>query len=177
MFSLGALLVGYRVAFLREPEPSYCGKPVTQWLDAAQEDASFALHEIGPPALPYILSKLAKEDPESVQHRLYIRLWTHLPPSVRGLLRTPGNTTFDQTRAAIALQELGPGIIPALTDELRDRDPARIRVCAEVLGRWRERGKNIAAAIPYLTAALRDPDPRVARTAELALGMPPPSPP
>jgi HEAT repeat protein len=153
-------------------EPSYGGKPVTAWLDAGQEDASFALPEIGPPALPYILAKLAREDPEYAQHRIYTRLWAHLPSSVRRALLKPPNTIFDETRAVMALRELGPGIIPNLARELLNQNPARRKVCAEVLGGWRQGGKNIAVAVPFLTAALRDPDPRVARSAAQALGTP-----
>src|SRR5579862_2573371 len=39
-------------------EPVYAGKTADQWLNAGYEDASLALQQIGPPAVPFILGKL-----------------------------------------------------------------------------------------------------------------------
>ena len=168
---LTALSLGWR-AFSPDPEPVYAGKPVSQWLNEGQEDVSFALHEIGPPAMPYILGKLAREDPESAAYRFSNRWRRMVPSPLRRILPQPATATFDETRASMALLELGPKIIPELARELRHNNPACRSVSAEVLESWRERGKDITVAVPFLRAALRDPDPRVARWAARALDTP-----
>ncbi|HZR17512.1 MAG TPA: hypothetical protein VFE51_09310 [Verrucomicrobiae bacterium] len=164
-----ALVWASWLALSHSPEPRYGGRPVSQWLNAGQEDASMAMHEIGAPALPYILAKLAREDPECGSYREYRRWWSKVPTSIRCVLPKPAPALFDDTRAVMALLELGPEIIPSLALELRRGNPARRRASAEVLARWHKRGKNITVAIPALRLASRDPDPRLARVAEVAL--------
>lgn len=150
-------------------EPVYAGKTVDEWLAAGYEDASMALHEIGPPALPYIVAKLSREDPACGSLRRYHNLWNEIPLPVRRLFPRPKPASFDELRACGALLELGPQIIPVISIGLQDRNPVVRELSAHVLGVFRERGKNIGQAVPSLIEARRDPNPKVRARAAWAL--------
>jgi HEAT repeat protein len=154
-----------------EAEPSYAGKNLGDWIDSGHEDACQAVHEIGPAALPYILDKLAREDPRFGSNSRYARLYVRLPLPVRRLLTRPGPTNFDESRASSLLVELGPAAIPLLAEALHGTNPAVREVSAHVLGLMSARGKNIQVAIPNLRAASRDAYPQVATRAKWALGV------
>ena len=154
-----------------QPEPEFGGKIITQWLDAGQDDVCLALHEIGPPALPFVLAKFAREDPKQGSAIRYRQIWLRVPPRARGLLPQPAAVNFDETRACTALLELGPGSIPALAGALEHRNPMVRSLSAHALGLWRERGKDIGRALPALAKAMQDPNPAVRLRAAEALKM------
>jgi hypothetical protein len=159
------------MAISQRAEPTYSGKTVNQWLDAGYEDALMALHEIGPPALPYVLSKLAREDPRYGSLAIYGKFWKRTPALLRQLVSKPRPTNFDETRAYGALMELGPRIIPLLSSELQCRNPAVREVSAHVLGAFCQRHKDIQRAVPVLTKALQDPNGDVRKRAAWALNL------
>ncbi|HTL18369.1 MAG TPA: hypothetical protein VL793_14125 [Patescibacteria group bacterium] len=169
LFSLLVISLIFSRFVFRAPEPQYAGKTVSQWLEAGHEDASFALHEIGPPALPYIFAKLVREDPRNQWRNSYRSLLKHLPVSIRGLLPSPGGTSFDETRGCAIVLELGPGTIPELVRALQNRNPVVRQVSAEALGVWRRRGKCIDVAVPRLLTASKDSDRQVALCASAVL--------
>jgi hypothetical protein len=154
-----------------EAEPIYAGKSLGDWLNSGHEDACQAVHEIGLPAFPYILDKLASEDPRFGSNSRYARIYSRLPLPVRRPLPKPGPTNFDESRASGLLAELGPAAIPLLAEALHGTNPAVREVGAHVLGLMSERGKNIQVAIPRLRAASRDACPEVATRAKWALGV------
>jgi hypothetical protein len=160
---------GLAVTISRRTEPVYAGKTASQWLEEGHEDASLAMHEIGPPAMPYIIAKLAQEDPQYGSSLKYRRLWVRLPIFIREVLPKPQTANFDETRACSALLELGPGIVPDLTRELQNKNPAVRAVSALALRSLGERGRNIRRAVPYLQKALEDRNADVVRNAAMAL--------
>ena len=159
----------------RPAEPVYAGKSVTQWLEAGYEDCAKALQEIGPVAGPYVLAKLAREDPRYGSESVYRVLWARLPAPVRKVVPKPKSTNFDQLRATSALLEIGPQLVPVPALRVKDNNPAVRSVCARALGLLRRQGANIRPAFPALTEALGDPKPEVAALAALALGHAPAS--
>jgi HEAT repeat protein len=168
---LGVLGMGLalRVMTSQPSEPVYAGKTVDQWLDAGYEDASMALHEIGPPAVPYIVAKLSREDPRCGSLRRYQELWRRFPPALRMVLPKPKSGNFDELRACSALLELGPRIIALLSTGLQDQNPIVREVSAHALGSFREQGRKIDQSVPFLVEALRDSDPKVRTRAAQAL--------
>ena len=94
----GAVL-GLRFVTTQAVEPVYGGKPVSQWLEGGYEQASLALQEIGPPAAPYVLAKLSREDPRHGSSRKYQRLWCKIPLAFRNILPKLSAGNFDELRA------------------------------------------------------------------------------
>jgi hypothetical protein len=150
-------------------EPVYAGKTVSEWLEAGNEDATMALHEIGPPAAPYILAKLRREDPQHGSFQRYHDFWQNTHSALRRFLPKPKPANFDELRACGALLELGPLTVPMLTTGLHDSNPVVREVSAHALGSLRELGKNISVAAPFLNEARRDPNLRVRARAKWAL--------
>jgi len=151
-------------------EPVYAGKTADQWLNAGYEDASQALQQIGPPAVPFILAKLAREDPRYGSQRNYHELWNKLPTAFHSFLPRPKTGAFDELHACSILLELGPGIIQLLSSALKDKNPVVREVSAHVLGSFRLQSKDISKAAPALVEALRDPVAEVRARAAWALG-------
>lgn len=170
------LLVGLiwlvRAALSAAPEPTYAGKTAGQWLNAGYEDASQALQQIGPPAVPFILAKLAREDPQYGALRTRRDLWNKIPAAVRNFFPTPAAGAFDELHACSILVEMGPAVMPLLSSALRDRNPAVREVSADALGRFRQQGKDLSKAKPFLVDALHDPVAGVRRRAAEALDRP-----
>jgi hypothetical protein len=106
------------------PEPVYAGKPLHRWSDDGYEPMSMALHELGPAAAPFILSKLRREDPDYGFWVMYHQIWRKTPGCVRNLLPIPRTSNFDRDRACSALVELGPGVIPQLRYAAEDHNRA-----------------------------------------------------
>ena len=77
------------------------------------------LHELGPPAVPFVLAKLAREDPRYGTGRRYRELWRKMPPPIRRVLPKPADANFDELRACSLLLEIGPQIIPALAESCK----------------------------------------------------------
>jgi HEAT repeat protein len=168
-FTLLGMGLALRIMNSQPSEPAYAGKTVDQWLDAGFEDASMALYEIGPPAVPYIVAKLNREDPRHGSLQKYHELWRRVPPAIRTVFPKPKSGNFDELRACSALLELGPRIIPLLSTGLQDHNPIVREVSAHALGSFREQGRNIGQAVPFLVEALRDSDLNVRARAAWAL--------
>jgi hypothetical protein len=151
-------------------EPVYAGKTVSHWLDAGYEDASMAVQEIGPAAVPFVLAKLAREDPRYGSSRRYRQIWRMLPRGLRDIVPKPNAANFDELRACSTLLELGPPIVPFLTNGLAHHNTAVRKTCARALGYLRARGQDIRSAFPALKAALQDPNAEVRAAAVWAMG-------
>lgn len=168
---LAVLATGWTLCVLnsRPNEPVYAGKTADQWLNAGYEDACNALHEIGPPAGPYILNKLRCEDPHYGSQQKYRQFFSTLPPSLQRVLPKPAAGTFDELHACSALLELGPRIIPLLTTGLHDHSPVVREVCAHALGLFQKQGKSISKSVPFLVEAENDQNPEVRARAAWAV--------
>jgi HEAT repeat protein len=157
---------------LLHPEPSYGGKPVSYWLQQKEmvtldwQEVTKAFHEIGPRAVPYIVSSLTSGHSRAAQR--YLRVWTKSPGFVRGVLPAPRKPISDVT-AVNAFVDIGPAVIPILTGLLKDNDEA-VRYCAawalESL-KWRGHGETVEIA--QLISGLADPSSRVRVAAASAL--------
>jgi len=159
---LGLILSGTALSFWLasspEREPVHAGKKVTQWLDAGYEDCANALQEIGPPALPFILTHFGGSEPwsgrlPSAWRSATLRRWNFFR-------KTPA-CNLDEDRVCSLTLELGPGTIPILARELENRRANVRSVSARALSLWRDQGKDIRVAVPWLNQALNDPSPRV----------------
>jgi hypothetical protein len=168
---LAVLATGWTLCVLnsRPNEPLYAGKTADQWLNAGFEDTCSALHEIGPPAFPYVLKKLRLEDSHYGSQQKYRQFFSKLPPSLQRALPKPAAGTFDELHACSALLELGPRIIPLLTTGLRDHNPVVRDVCAHALGSFQRQGKNISKSVPFLVEAEADQIPEVRARAAWAV--------
>src|SRR5678809_184905 len=140
-----AAVFGIYMAASRPKEPLHAGKTVTQWLDAGYEDCSMALYEIGPPALPFILTTFGRAETPRM-----------FGPFAGACKRFPGLRSFfphlpehnlDEDRVCSLLLELGPRTIPMLAHELENRHANVRAISARTLGIWRERGKDIRVAL------------------------------
>jgi hypothetical protein len=150
-------------------EPSHAGKPINQWLDNGFEDASMALHEVGPAAAPCIFDKLRNEHPRYGRWQKYGALRQKLPATFQVVLPRAKVVSFDELRACSALLEIGPGVIPALASGLNDASPAVRITCAWALALFCERGKDIGVALPNLVRASNDGNSEVRERAASAL--------
>lgn len=166
LLGIGATLC---IVSARDPEPVYAGKTVSQWLDAGYEDAAMALQQIGPPAVPFVMAKLAREDPRYGSLRKYRALRAKIPLPLKTCFPKPRAGNFDELRACSALMEIGPPIVPMLTGFLKDKNPIVREVSAHALGLFRERGRDITQAVPMLAEVLSDSNPDVRARAAWAL--------
>jgi hypothetical protein len=162
-----AAVFGIYMAASRPKEPLHAGKTVTQWLDAGYEDCSMALYEIGPPALPFILTTFGRAETPRM-----------FGPFAGACKRFPGLRSFfphlpehnlDEDRVCSLLLELGPRTIPMLAHELENRHANVRAISARTLSIWRERGKDIRVALPALGHACNDPSAPVRMWAAHAL--------
>jgi hypothetical protein len=117
-----ALLVCYGLG-LKDREPVYEGKPLSQWLDAGFEDASRVLNEVGPAAADSIFAKLKREHPKFGYRARYRVVWEELPGFCRRVLPRPRSAAFDEWRACHALLAIGRPVIPVLTQRAQDSNP------------------------------------------------------
>jgi len=154
-----------------EAAPLYGGKGLGDWLNSGHEDACQAVHEVGTAALPFILDKLASEDPRFGSNSRYARFYLRLPVTLRRFLPRAGPTNFDESRASSLLVEIGPAAIPVLAETLHSVNPVVREVSAHVLGLMAERGKNIRVATSGLQAASHDAYPEVATRCRWALAV------
>jgi HEAT repeat protein len=130
-----------------------------------------ALARIGPPAksaAPALIKALNDADERARQS--FAELLRQAPRSSRLIFPAPvrkipvsNEHVRVRSMAVAALERIGSGAVPALTEALKSADPdARVNV-AEVLGRLGEDGKS---AVPVLASLLRtDKDARVRETA------------
>jgi len=169
LFLLGMVSSAW-LAITHPQEPSYAGKTVNQWLDSGFEDASMALHEIGPAALPFILARLNRETTGLGLWSNYERARRQLPHCVGRFFRKRSTSNFDEARACGLALELGPKVIPVLALDLQNSNPKVRELSAHVLGMWHDRGKDSRVASPFLIRALQDSSPDVRKWASHALG-------
>ena len=169
-FSLLAISSGLWLSASSPREPIYAGKTLDQWLDAGYEDGAMALQGMGPAAVPYVLAKLAREDPRSGSQRAYQELWRKIPPTLRKIVPKPKATNFDELRACSALLEIGPQAVPLLSRELENPNAVVREASAHAMGCFGERGHAIRSALPGLGQALHDPDRQVRMRAAWAIG-------
>jgi hypothetical protein len=149
----------------RGREPLYGSKTVTQWLDAGYEDCATALQEIGPPALPFILTSFGRTE----QPAAFVPGWTRISSAFRNLFQKAPACNLDENRVCSLTLELGPRTIPMLAQELENRHANVRAVSARSLSIWRDQGKDIHVAIRQLKQALNDPSPAVRTWAARAL--------
>jgi hypothetical protein len=156
------------LAASRQQEPIYGGNTVTHWLDAGYEDCSMAFHEIGPPALPFILTAFGRAETSRAVRPLPPAAWKRIPGLKRLFPPIPEHN-LDEDRVCSLALELGPRTIPMLAQELDNRHANVRAVSARALGIWRQRGKDIQVALPALGHALNDPSAPVRMWAGRAL--------
>ncbi len=166
LLASGALLA---VALSPSPEPIYGGKTISQWLDGGYEQASLALQEVGPAAVPSIFRKLRAEHPVYGYWSKYDHWFRKVPMKLRGILPKPPSSNFDDFRACHALLELGPAAVPALTTGLRDHNPAVQLASAWALGALAERGVKVAPGGVELKEMAHSTDPNVRQRALWAM--------
>ncbi|HTL17789.1 MAG TPA: HEAT repeat domain-containing protein [Patescibacteria group bacterium] len=155
------------LAASRQQEPMYGGKTVTQWLDAGYEDCSMALHEIGPPALPFILTTFGRAETPRMFGPL-AGAWKRFP-GLRSFFPHIPKHNLDEDRVCSLVLELGPRTISTLAHELENRHANVRAVSARALAIWCERGKDIRVALPALGHACNDPSAPVRMWAAHAL--------
>jgi hypothetical protein len=169
LFLLG-IVSSVCLAISHPREPAYAGKTVNQWLDAGFEDTSLAMHEIGPPALPFILARLSRETSAQWFWSAYEKKRKQLPDCIGRLLPRKRTSNIDEARACALALELGPKVIPVLAHDLQHRNSNVRELSAHVLRVWHDRGKDIHVASPYLIRATQDSSPAVRNRAVEALG-------
>jgi len=157
--ALGGMAVFAAVCFAfgsRSPEPVFSGKPITVWLEAGSEPAAMAVHELGPAATPWIFKKLRCEHPRWGYWQRYRNYWSRLPTFARRMLPKPKATAYDEFSAGNALLEIGPQVIPQLTDALAENNPAIRISSAMALGALRQPGIRGERSLAALKDALSD---------------------
>ncbi|HLH52294.1 MAG TPA: HEAT repeat domain-containing protein [Verrucomicrobiae bacterium] len=158
-------------------EPMYAGKTVGQWLDAGYEDCAMAIQQIGAPAAPYVLAKVAREDPRYGTSAAYQNFRARIPTRLRPILPQGKTANFSEFRATSILLELGSPITPLLSRHLSDPNPAVRITCVRTLGILRNRGANGRQALAGLEQARQDPNPDVVAAICEVLGQPAAKPP
>ena len=167
---LGLLaLVGWLLLFPRPSSVSFEGRSVDQWLNGGFVDASRALYELGPEAVPDIFKKLLREHPRYGYWQRYRSVWQKVPAPCRHALPRPKTVSFDEWRACNALVVIGPRTIPRLTIGLKHRRALVRSTSAQALSVLAQRGSDLASARPALEKALQDASPEVRRYAAQAL--------
>src|SRR5512133_1717285 len=171
MLVLVGLIAAVAAMFLTRPrqEIVYEGRSLDNWLNSGFEDASRAMHDIGPAAVPAIFAKLRREHPRLGYWQRYRVVWQKLPLFLRGPLPKPRTVCFDEWRACQVLTAIGPRAIPPLVTSLRDRNPVVRATSAQALAWFGERGVDLRKALPALRDAAQDPNPEVRRQASRAL--------
>lgn len=155
------------------PEPTYSGKSVNEWLRQKADNsgdlrqATNALHQIGPRAVPFIVRKLIRDNSGLV--RLYRRTWPQLPRVFTKILPQP-REPLSEVVAVNAFHDIGPAAIPSLTALLTNKNPLVRSSAAWALQSFQRSGEGDAVVIAKLIPTLRDADARVRAASARALG-------
>src|SRR2546430_15665842 len=172
----GAIVIlGVGIYSLRQREPSYQGKSLSDWVDLLYStnhtQAMNSIGGIGPKAIPFLFEKARHEDP-AVQ-RFYRAIWPKLPAILRQRLPTPKPVDLNfPGKIGNALMAVGQQELPRLIAALEDRDP-HVRHVAVLGIRYMgaQMGAKPDAAVPVLCELLSDPDDWVRGSALVALGL------
>lgn len=166
----GSLAVRAGLSFLEvQQPPKFEDRSLEAWLDSGYEDASRALYEIGPAAVPGIFAKLRREHPQQGYWQHYRHFWQRLPGPCQKLLPRPKTASFDEWRASHALAAIGPSAVPAVSHALQDRNALVRSTAAQALAFFAEHGVKITTAYSALERAQRDKEPQVRQYAAQAL--------
>lgn len=122
---LVAIGAGVLMFTFRSREPRFRHKPLGYWLaelknanPARQELARDALHEIGVPAVPFLLQMARSEC--SLVKRFHREAWFRLPGTVQRYFKEPESEDAALSRISHALHQLGPAAGPVLMKALDD---------------------------------------------------------
>jgi HEAT repeat protein len=160
-----AIIVNQLVATLRD-EPR--GQPLWSRVQAARTLGKLGSEaKMAVPALASMLDDPSRRDPPLIDEAIInalARMGSAARPAIPALVRLSGKDS-DIERAAVEAIDtillsppIGPGDVPALMRDIRDRDVS-VRVRAvKALGMLGAAGK---VALPLLVEALKDPDPDV----------------
>src|SRR6266516_543899 len=127
------------------PEPKFQGKPLREWLQQKADnsgdwrEATNALHQIGPRAVPYVVSKLRRDN--SGLAKRYRRTWPQLPRFLRKILPQP-REPFPEVVAVNAFRDIGPAVIPSLTTLLKNDNSTVRSSAAWALESFRRSGQG-----------------------------------
>lgn len=168
---IGLLLAGLVLLVLRSDEPTYQNRRISLILDdwvADKPDVPIeaALREIGLNALPYVVSRLARND--SSWRRKLQGTWPKLPKFLQRILPQP-KPDFDALKGGDAVIYIGPPAIPSAIALLKHHSPSVRAAAAVGLYGLRKRFREAGMAIPALTETLRDPKPLIRVYAARAL--------
>ena len=153
----------------RAAEPVYAGLTLSAWLEDGVEPASVALREIGAPAVPYLLARLRREDPNYGSYQSYRKFWDRVPGILRPMLPKPKSGSFDQARTCNLLLAIGPQAFPAMLRGLSDANPSVRAACAWALGSSPRARTELASVLPALVRCLKDSNPEVRQRAAWAI--------
>ena len=167
---LGMCVLAGWLWFLPRPNSVlFEGRSVDEWLNGGFVDASRALYELGPEAVPDIFKKLLWEHPRYGYWQRYRSVWQKFPAPCRHALPRPKTVSFDEWRACNALVVIGPRTIPRLALGLKHRRALVRSTSAQALSVLAQRGSDLASARQALEKALQDASPEVRRYAAQAL--------
>jgi hypothetical protein len=166
---VGSVLIAWSVLHLHSNEPVYAGRRLTDCLDSGTDPALMAVHDLGPAATPWVLRKVRWEHPHWGRWQTYQKFWNRIPPFGRGLFPKPRVAGYDEVKAATALVEVGPQVLPQLSSALKENNPAVRMTCALALGALSDRGFTDTKSIAALRAALEDAHPEVRQQIQAAI--------
>lgn len=143
------------------------------------KEAGNAIRQMGPQALPYLIKWMKARSSPPPNHeadpRLYrafvgfVALGTNAAAAIPDLAKIASDSTGPGVPFAImALIEIGPAAIPALTNTLIS--PVKLVYKEHLLRDLKGVFPGKSAAIPILTAALKHPDGKITRDAAELLG-------
>jgi len=176
-----ALALGSALA-RQEKEPTYEGKPLSEWLKwlrsaeaKERRAAAFALStEIGPEgkaAVPALIEALKDEDKDvrscaaQALGDIGPEARSAGPALVEALKDKDPAVSFNAVQALSSIGPQAKAVVPALIEALKD--PATRASAADVLGNI---GPEAKAAVPALLDALKDKDANTRASAAFALG-------
>jgi HEAT repeat protein len=167
------LLVGLLAAFgvwmffLRNKEPSYQGRALSQWIEEAEEDDQVpeAIRQIGSKAIPYAQAWMSYAGPElsseREEHRADLAMLVFKHLGVQGKQAIPtltawlddGKSRTRTARAAQALAYIGPNGLPPLMACLASKERDVQTSCINAIATM---GRAADPALPALLRCLQD---------------------
>ncbi len=183
---IAIVLAALAIVGLRDTDPVYQGKKLSQWLEEldsikTERQAEEAIRHIGPKAVPMLNGMLRKRDsklkklwadvvghpihdtPAMVVNERAEKACRVLGPLAKGTIPALVDLLHhskDGCGPAFTLASIGPKALPALIDALSDHNAQVRRCAAAALG---DMSTNAAAAIPALVRTLQDTNTDVRR--------------